>query len=710
VTCARSLSSVTAPESLVPSEATDTGGVQRYRNRELSWLDFNERVLALAEDDRVPLLERAKFLAIFAQNLDEFFQVRVAGLKDQVAAGLVKTSPDGLTPARQLIEIRERLDASLPRHQRAFLDLVAPALSGAGIHFSSWTELDDEDEKFLVETFEDRIYPVLTPLAVDPGHPFPYISSLSLNLAVVVRDPVLKEQRFARVKVPDILPRFVVLPDGERYIPLEQVIAAHLDRLFPGMEIEQHHPFRVTRNADLTLEEEEADDLLAAVEMELRRRRFGRAVRLEIDAGMTAEVRALLQRELDVEDDDVYVHNAPLDLGGLWAVHGLDRPELKDPPYVRVTQARLAVDEDERADVFGAARRGDLLLHHPYESFRTSVEEFVRQAATDPNVLAIKITLYRTSGDSPIVRHLIRAAERGKQVAAIVELKARFDESANVEWAKALETAGVHVAYGLVGLKVHSKCLLVVRDEAEGLRRYCHIGTGNYNSKTARIYEDVGLITCDPAVGRDLTQLFNELTGYGRNVEYERLLVAPRMLRPGITELIRGEVAAGPERGRIIMKMNSLVDTAMIDELYDASQAGVQIDLIVRGICCLTPGVPGLSESIRVRSIVGRYLEHSRIFYFANGGLEGEGRYLIGSADLMPRNLDRRVEALVPVIDPELAARLREVLELELADDVLAWALGPEGRWVRVPPGGTIETHAELQARTVGRQHRLTVS
>ena len=693
------------PDDLAPPTGADT---PRYRNRELSWIDFNERVLTLAEDERVPLLERAKFLAIFAQNLDEFFQVRVAGLKDQVAAGLTATSPDGLTPTRQLAEIRDRLGVAVPRLQRVFLEQVAPALAEAGIRLSSWNELDEEDEKFLVEAFEDRIFPVLTPLAVDPGHPFPYISSLSLNLAVVLRDPVLNEQRFARVKVPDLLPRFVVLPDGERYIPLEQVIAAHLGQLFPGMEVEQHHAFRVTRNADLTLEEEEAEDLLAAVEIELRRRRFGRAVRLEIDAGMTAEVRALLQRELDVDDDDVYLHGAPLDLGGLWAVHGLDRPDLRDPPYTRVTPARLGLDEDERADIFGAARRGDLLLHHPYESFRTSVEEFIRQASGDPNVLAIKMTLYRTSGDSPIIRHLIRAVERGKQVAAIVEIKARFDESANVEWAKALETAGVHVAYGLVGLKVHSKCTLVVRDEPDGLRRYCHIGTGNYNSKTARVYEDLGLITADPVVGNDVTQLFNELTGYGRNVEYRRLLVAPRSLRAGMTDLIRNEAAAGAGRGRIIMKMNSLVDAPMIDELYAASQAGVEIDLIVRGMCCLMPGVPGLSENIRVRSIVGRYLEHSRIYYFANGAGEGEGHYLIGSADLMPRNLDRRVEALVPVSDPELTARLREFLDLELADDVLAWTLGPDGTWTQAPPGGEVDTHVRLQGLTTERLLRLT--
>jgi polyphosphate kinase len=709
-----------APEILAPADQQEAEeaapgsvqrwGVQRYGNRELSWLDFNERVLALAEDDRVPLLERAKFLAIFAQNLDEFFQVRVAGLKDQVAAGVTATSPDGRTASAQLLDIKDRLDALLPRMQRAFLDRVGPALADAGIRLSSWSELDEDDEKFLVETFETRIFPVLTPLAVDPGHPFPYISNLSLNLAVVVRDPDFDERRFARVKVPDILPRFVVLPDGERFVPLEQVIAAHLDQLFPGMDIEQHHAFRVTRNADLTLEEEEAEDLLAAVEIELRRRRFGRAVRLEVEAGMTDEVRELLQRELVLADEDVYVHEAPLDLSGLWAVHALDHPELKDPPYQRVTPPRLGLDEDERADVFGAVRRGDLLIHHPYESFRTSIEEFVRQASGDPDVLAIKMTLYRTSGDSPIVKWLIRAAERGKQVAVIVELKARFDESANIEWARALETAGVHVAYGLIGLKVHAKCLLIVRDEAEGLRRYCHIGTGNYNSRTARIYEDLGLLTCDPAIGGDLTQLFNELTGYGRNVTYQRLNVAPRGLRSALVDLIRNEAALGPGRGRITLKMNSLVDTILIDELYAASQAGVEIDLIVRGICCLMPGVPGLSENIRVRSIVGRYLEHSRIYCFANGDGEGQPRYLIGSADWMPRNLDRRVEVLTPVTDPELKARLRELVEVELTDDVLAWTLGADGGWTRVPPGGTLETHERLQQITVERAGRVTAS
>ncbi len=695
------------PDPATPaSEADEDGEPQRYRNRELSWLDFNARVLALAEDERVPLLERAKFLAIFGQNLDEFFQVRVAGLKDQVAAGISGSSPDGRTSAQQLLDIRDRLDILLPRMQATFLEHLTPALADAGIKLSSWADLDEDDEKFLVETFEERIFPVLTPLAVDPGHPFPYISNLSLNLAVIVREPDADVRRFARVKVPSLLPRFVVLPDGERYVPLEQVIAAHLDQLFPGMEIEQHHPFRVTRNTDLTLEEEEADDLLAMVELELRRRRFGRAVRLEIDAGMTQEVRELLQRELDVADEDVYVHTAPLDLGGLWSVHALDRPDLKDPPYQRVTPTRLANSDGERADFFAAIRRGDLLVHHPYESFRTTVEEFVRQASTDEHVLAIKMTLYRTSGDSPIARSLIRAAERGKQVAVIVELKARFDEGANIEWARQLETAGVHVTYGLIGLKVHSKATLVVRDEPDGLRRYCHVGTGNYNSKTARVYEDLGLLTCDPAIGTDLTQLFNELTGYGRNIDYQRLLVAPRLMRDALNDLIQGEIDAGPGRGRITMKMNSLVDPGMIDELYRASQAGVEIDLVVRGICCLTPGVPGLSETIRVRSIVGRYLEHSRIFRFDNGLGTGHALHLMGSADLMPRNLDRRVEVLTPVSDIGLQRRLDELLDLQLRDDVLAWTLGPDGRWTRSAEGGEVDCHVEMERLTIERAAR----
>lgn len=680
----------------------------RYLNRELSWLDFNERVLALGADPDVPILERAKFLAIFSQNLDEFFQVRVAGLKEQVLAGLDATSPDGRTPAQQLLEVRDRVEALVARQERIFLDEVVPALAEVGIRLSSWAELDEDDLKFLVETFESRIFPVLTPLAVDPGHPFPHISNLSLNLAVVLRDPVSDEARFARVKVPDLLPRFVVMPDGERFVPLEQVIAAHLDRLFPGMVVESHDTFRVTRNADLTLEEEEAEDLLAAVDMELRRRQFGRAVRLELAAGISEPVEQMLQRELDVGDEDTYRIAAPLDLGGLWAVHALDRPELKDRRYRRVTPPRLAADDGETPDFFAVLRDGDVLLHHPYDSFRTTVEEFIRQASVDEQVLAIKMTLYRTSGDSPIVRHLIRAAERGKQVAALVELKARFDESANIEWAKALEDAGVHVAYGLVGLKVHAKTALVVRDEPDGIRRYCHLGTGNYNSKTATTYEDLGILTADPAVGADLTQLFNYLTGYGRDVRYQRLLVAPDWAREGLLALIDGEVAAARagRRAHITMKMNSLVDVEMIEALYAASQAGVDVDLIVRGICCLIPGVPGMSERIRVRSIVGRYLEHSRIYRFANGSGPGEPRHLIGSADLMPRNLDRRVEALLPVLDPGLQARLDEVLEINLTDDAIAWTLGADGTWARVEPRGDNDTHVRLEQAAHARRKR----
>ena len=686
----------------------EPAGEPRYLNRELSWLDFNERVLSLAADARVPLLERAKFLAIFSQNMDEFFQVRVAGLKDQVEAAIGGTSPDGRSPGQQLFEVRDRVEALVARQQHLFLDEVAPALAAHGIRLSSWDELDDDDEKFMVETFERRIFPVLTPLAVDPGHPFPYISNLALNLAVLLRDPVTGERRFARVKVPDLLPRFVVMPDGERFVPLEQVIGAHLGQLFPGMEVESTDTFRVSRNADLTLEEEEADDLLAAVEIELRRRQFGRAVRLEISDGITDEVRELLQRELDLAEDDTYQLNGPLDLGGLWSVHGLDRPELKDPVFQRVSPARLDNGEDERPDFFAVLREGDVLVHHPYDSFRTTVEEFIRQASVDPDVLAIKMTLYRTSGDSPIVRSLIRAAERGKQVAVLVELKARFDEGANIEWAKALETAGVHVVYGLVGLKVHTKTSLVVRDEPDGIRRYCHIGSGNYNTETARIYEDVGLLTCDADIGADVTQLFNFLTGYGRDVRYQRLLVSPHTTRSGIEALIDNEVAAA-RAGRpasITLKMNSLVDSRTIDALYAASQAGVEVDLVIRGICCLIPGVPGLSDRIRVRSIVGRYLEHSRIFRFANGDGDHRPTILIGSPDLMPRNLDRRIEALVPVDEPDLQARLDEILEVNLADDALAWELDAQGRWEQVPDGGVVNTHERLQeiARTRARR------
>ncbi len=698
------------PAERLPALAGDRPEAPRYLNRELSWLDFNARVLALADDPAVPLLERAKFLAIFSENLDEFFQVRVAGLREQVVAGVASTSPDGRSPARQLLEVRERVEALVADQERLFLERVAPALADVGIRFSSWDDLDDDDEKFLVDTFEQRIFPVLTPLAVDPGHPFPYISNLSLNLAVSLIDPVTKQRRFARVKVPNLLPRFVVMPDGERFVPLEQVIAAHLDQLFPGMEVESHDTFRVTRNADLTLEEEEADDLLAAVEIELRRRQFGRAVRLEISDGIADEVRDLLQRELDLGDDDTYRLRGPLDLGGLWGVHALDRPELKDPVFQRVTPARLDAVKEGDLDVFAAIRDGDLLVHHPYDSFRTSVEEFIRQASVDPHVLAIKMTLYRTSGESPIVRSLIRAAERGKQVAVIVELKARFDEGANIEWAKALETVGVHVVYGLVGLKVHAKTALVVREEPDGIRRYCHVGTGNYNSKTARTYEDLGLLTSAPEVGDDVTHLFNFLTGYSRDVGYHTLLVAPHTARAGLVSLIDGEVAAARTgaAAAITIKVNSLADVEIIDALYEASQAGVEVDLIVRGICCLIPGVEGLSERIRVRSIVGRYLEHSRVFHFANGAGPGRPRYLIGSADLMPRNLDRRVEVVIPVEDPSLTSYLQQVLDVNLSDDTLAWTLRPDGTWQRASGAGDVETHEHLQDLARGRRASRT--
>jgi polyphosphate kinase len=677
----------------------------RYLNRELSELDFNARLLDLAESTDVPLLERVKFLAIFSERLDEFFQVRVAGLKDQVAAGLVTQSPDGRSPAEQLRAIRPKLEQMVARQSTIFLGEIAPALDDAGLHLSRWDALNDDDRKHLDEVFERLVFPVLTPLAVDPGHPFPYISNLSLNLAVMVCDPVTSDQRFARVKVPPLLPRFLVLPSGDRFVALEEVIAAHLDALFPDMEIGAHYPFRVTRNADLTLEEGEADDLLVAVEMELRRRRFGRAVRLEIDAAAGAEVAELLARELEISPDDVYRVEGLLGLEGLWAVHALERPDLHDPPWAPMTQPRLATAGDEAVDLFAVIRERDVLVHHPYDSFATSVEAFIAQAADDPHVLAIKQTLYRTSGDSPIVHGLIRAAEQGKQVAALVELKARFDEQANIAWAKALEEAGVHVVYGLVGLKTHSKTALVVRQEADGVvRRYCHVGTGNYNSKTARLYEDIGVLSADPDLGADLTDLFNFLTGYSRRSSYRRLILAPVAMRSRIMELIESEAAAGPA-GRIVIKVNGLDDPAIIDALYAASAAGVPIDLVVRAICCLRPGVPGLSETIQVRSIVGRFLEHSRIFSFGGVGNRPEVM-LIGSADLRRRNLDRRIEATVPVVDPELRGRLREVLDLLLADDSQAWTLGPDGCWSRVATEVGISTQRRLMEAARERAQR----
>ncbi|MGH9050249.1 MAG: polyphosphate kinase 1 [Acidimicrobiia bacterium] len=689
-------------------EAADEGPVPehepqlRYLNRELSWLDFNGRVLALAEDPSVPLLERAKFLAIFSQNLDEFFQVRVAALSRQVEAGLRTPSPDGRDPAEQLRAIRELVDELVSRQSTVFTKDVAPALEEVGIGFADWDDLSDADRAHLVAVFEERVFPVLTPLAVDPAHPFPYISNLSLNLAVVVRDPATEVVRFARVKVPPLLPRFVVMPDNERFVPLEQVIAARLDALFPGMEILARHPFRVTRDADFELSDD-AEDLLEAMETVLRRRtKFGRVVRLEVDASMPGEVRDTLCRELELTDAEVSVIEAPLDLGGLWALHALDRPELKDEPWTPQTQPALARgDSNASPDMFRVLQAGDVLVHHPYDSFATSVDAFVDQAARDPNVLAIKQTLYRTAGpDTALVRSLIHAAEQGKQVVALVELKARFDEQANIERAQMFEDAGIHVVYGLVGLKTHAKILLVVRQEIDGIRRYCHVGTGNYNPKTAMLYEDVGILSSDPDLGADLSELFNFLTGYSRQGEYRKLLVAPLTLRPAMVERIRREADKGSE-GRITLKMNSLVDPALIDALYDASRRGTAIDLIVRGICCLRPGVPGMSESIRVRSILGRFLEHSRVYRFGADPVTAE--YLIGSADLMPRNLDGRVEALAPVTEPRLRARLAEMLEINLADDVLAWELGSDATWHRVPTVEGVDTHHRLRELAVAR-------
>jgi len=696
-----SLSGVMAIEVQAVTQA-DVG--PRFLNRDLSELDLNGRILDLAGDPQVPLLERVKFLAIFSTQLDTFFQVRVAAIKDQMAAGLRARSPDGRTPQEQLRDIRSKVEELLARQGEIFLGEVVPALARAGVRLSSWEALDEGDRSELVNVFYERIFPVLTPLAVDPGHPFPYISSLSLNLGVWVLDPVSAERRFARVKVPPLLPRFVVLPDGERFVPLEQLIAAHLGALFPDMQIVAHHPFRVTRNADLTPEEGEADDLLVAVEMELRRRRFGRAVRLELEPGAGDEVRDLLMRELEIGSEDVYEVRGPLDLSGLWAVQALDRPDLHDPPWAPMTPPGLATAGDEPTDLFAVLRERDILVHHPYDSFTTSVEAFITSAAADPAVLAIKQTLYRTSGESRIVAALIRAAEEGKQVAVLVELKARFDEQANIAWARALEEAGVHVVYGLVGLKTHCKAALVVREEEDGVRRYCHIGTGNYNADTAHEYEDVGLLSADPNLGADLTDLFNFLTGYSRQARYRRLVLAPMSVRSRMIELIRAEAVAGPE-GRVIMKLNGLDDPAVVDALYEASRAGVPIDLIVRGICVLRPGVPGLSETIRVRSIVGRFLEHSRIFAF--GGVNGRPlQVLIGSSDMRGRNLDRRVEALVPVVDPELAERLAEVLDLNLADDTNSWALQADGTWQRVPCLKGFSVQRRLQELAVERARR----
>jgi polyphosphate kinase len=658
----------------------------RFLDREVSWLQFNERVLQLAADPAVPLLERARFLAIFASNLDEFFMVRVAGLKRRIATGIATRSASGLEPREVLEEISRGAHELMARHAAVFAESVRPALAAEGITIVPWEQLTGAEQRDLGTMFRDTVYPVLTPLAVDPAHPFPYISGLSLNLAVILINPATGREHFARVKVPPLLPRFIRIPGDDelyqdRFVPLEQVIAAHLDLLFPGMEVHQTFTFRVTRNEDLEVEEDDAENLLTALEKELTRRRFGPPVRLEVVEDMDDHVLDLLVRELRVQESEVYRLPAPLDLTALHTVADLDRTELRYPPFVPKTHPDLApVERATPSDVLAAMRERDILLHHPYDSFSTSVQAFIEQAAADPHVLAIKQTLYRTSGDSPIIDALIDAAGSGKQVLAVVEIKARFDEENNIVWARKLEQAGVHVVYGQVGLKTHAKLALIVRqEEGGGLRRYCHIGTGNYNPKTARTYEDLGLLTCDEAIGEDLTRLFNHLSGMAPKAKFKRLLVAPRSVRTGLVELIEREAARG-RHGRIRIKVNSIVDEQVIDALYRASQAGARVDLWVRGICAVRPAVPGLSDTIRVRSILGRFLEHSRIFVFGTGP---EATVYIGSADMMHRNLDRRVEALVPASDPAQVKMLSKLVDRAMSDRVASWHLGADGRWIR---------------------------
>ncbi|MGA9748229.1 MAG: RNA degradosome polyphosphate kinase [Nocardioides sp.] len=692
------------------AEAADLPG-DRFLDRELSWLHFNIRVLELAEDPSLPLLERVRYLAIFASNLDEFFMVRVAGLKRRMAAGVAVPSASGMMPREVLERIWAKTSELMQRHATLFRDSIIPALGAQNIELLRWSELTREEQKHSKKFFRDRVFPVLTPLAVDPAHPFPYISGLSLNLAVLVRNPKTGKEHFARVKVPPIFSRFV--PVGEqRFVPLEDVIGEHLKRLFPGMEVQGVHTFRVTRNEDLEVEEDDAENLLAALEKELLRRRFGPPVRLEVEESMDDHILELLVSELGVSDAEVVHLPGPLDLRGLGDIADLDRAELKFPAFVPSTHAQLAeVETASPVDVFAALQRNDVLLHHPYDSFATSVQRFIEQAAADPQVLAIKQTLYRTSGDSPIIDALVDAAEAGKQVLVLVEIKARFDEQANIKWARQLEHAGCHVVYGQVGLKTHCKLAMVVRDEPEGIRRYVHIGTGNYNPKTARSYEDYGLLTSDETIGEDAAHLFNNLSGFSRNASYERLLVAPDSVRDGILARIQREVdhhVAG-RPARIRFKANSIVDEATIDALYRASQAGVPVDLLTRGICTLRPGVPGLSETIRVRSVLGRFLEHSRVFWFDNGG---DPSAWIGSADLMHRNLDRRIECLVALPGTEPTEQVGRMLDLAFDDGTSSWWLEESGAWVRHHLDDAGEPLRDLQQALIGsrRKRRASVS
>ena len=685
----------------------------RYTDRELTWMDFNERVLEQAEDRDLPLLERAWFLAIFSSNLDEFYMVRVAGLMRRIKAGITPVRASGLDANQVLAQVTRRAKELTARQAALFQEDVRPALAAHNVDILGWDDLDPNQQERLTRYFRHHIYPVLTPLAVDPSHPFPYISGLSLNLAVILRNPRSGKEHFARVKVPDSLPRLVTVPGrglgatdkaaGSAVIPLEVVIGRHLDHLFPGMDILEHHLFRVTRNEDLEVEEDDAENLLKAMEKELERRRFGDCVRLEVENTISSFARRYLVRALDLSPDDVFELPAPLDLTCLNQLHDLDIPALKYPRFVPVTAAGLASHESSTApDVFAAMRDHDVLLHHPYDSFSTSVQEFVSQAAADPKVLAIKQTLYRTSGDSPIVDALIEAAEEGKQVVAIVEIKARFDEENNISWARKLERAGVHVVYGMVGLKTHCKLLLVVRQEGDGLRRYCHVGTGNYHPKTARGYEDLGLLTCDRDVAQDMTTLFNMLSGYAPRARFRRLLVAPRTVRDGLIERMEREIA-NRRAGRpawIRIKVNSIIDEACIDTLYRASRAGVPVDIVVRGICGIRAGVPGLSDNIRVRSILGRYLEHSRVYAFCN---DGDTDLFIGSADLMHRNLDRRVEELVRITDPAMVEQLEWLVTHAASDAVSSWHLEPDGAWVRHSHGPDGEKLEDIQTTLMAR-------
>jgi len=678
-------------------------GSERFSNRELSRLEFGARLLDLAENNALPILERVKFVAIFADMIDEFFQVRVVNLEDKVAAGVHTPSIDGMRPRQQLDAIRESVMSLVDRQDRLVIDTLIPTLALSNIEIVKYHELDEQQKQKLSEYFEKNVYPVLTPLAVDPAHPFPMISNLSLNIAVTVVDKTTQEERSARIKVPSSLPRFLKASDTQ-FCLLEELIMENLNRLFPGMEVGRADLFRVTRNADLTLDEDEADDLLVALEIELRRRRFGEALRVEIQKGMDQDFLELLVEQLEIDRSNVYVTDALLGLHDLWSLYALDRPELKGESWSPLTPKRL-LDGDHVGDIFASIREGDILFHHPYESFADAVEGFIAQAAKDPLVIGIKQTLYRTSGDSPIVASLIKAAERGKQVVAIVELKARFDEAANIEWAKALEDAGVHVVYGISGLKTHGKTSLVVRQEGSSTKRYVHIGTGNYNGKTARIYEDYGLLTCDEQITSDVGELFNYLTGFSRHTDYAKLIVSPVSTRSEILKLINKQRDAGAS-GSISMKVNGLTDPTIIDALYEASAAGVQIRLQVRTLCSLRPGVPGLSENIAVKSLVGEFLEHSRVFIFGEVGSENF-KVLFGSADMMERNLDRRVEVTVPIQVPVLQKEIVENFEISWSDDLYTWVLGTDRRWRRLQPVNNISAQRIFKARAIQRSREL---